>query len=67
MLDHIGPAAEEWWSDFKPVSLDTETKSKLLDDWNRYSSTLNIPAAVKERDEVLVDLIKLKADHTALP
>lgn len=67
MLDHIGPAAEEWWADAKPVILNEETKSKLLHDWSEYSSNLDIPEAVKQRDEALVELIKSKNSRKALP
>jgi hypothetical protein len=70
-LKHLGPPFQSWWEDEArayqeiPVDLsDQNVSDELIKQSEQWTSTLDVPRLVKSRDELLVQLIKDKAEKS---
>lgn len=66
-LDHIGPMSEAIWDDLGSPRLTETLKAKLVIDLEQQLSRLSREAMIKERDDLLVDLIVSKGRAKNLP
>ncbi len=60
-LDHLGPPTESMWRDLGVVRLSESVKEKVIGGTDQELATLDLDATVRERDRVLVQLLRLKA------
>jgi 3-hydroxyacyl-CoA dehydrogenase len=67
VLQHLGPPMESWWSDLKPVHLTAEISEKAIAQVKDYLKPYSFDETVRERDEILIKLLALKAAAHELP
>lgn len=67
VLEHLGPPMESWWTDLKPVHLSAELNQKAVTETNEYFKPYSFDATVKQRDEILIKLIQMKAAASQIP
>ena len=60
ILDHAGPAIEEWWTPMAQPHLTPEVKARLVAAADEVSAGQRIDEWVAWRDENLVDILKLQ-------
>lgn len=66
-LEHLGPAIESWWNDLGEVSLSQAPRNSLIVGVDQELEPLSRSELVRQRDDVLVSLLALKAKASALP
>ena len=66
-LDHLGPAIESWWEDLGAVSISQSLRDRLVAGVDEELAPFSRPELVRQRDEVLVSLLALKAQAGELP
>jgi len=66
-LEHLGPPAQVWMDDLRPVRLTPELASQLVDGVDAELAAIDQRELVAQRDELLVSLIEQKRSHRALP
>jgi 3-hydroxyacyl-CoA dehydrogenase len=62
-LDHLGPTQEARWAALGSAPLTEALKDKLVAGVNAELSTQDQDSLIARRDEALVDLMRLKAQH----
>jgi carnitine 3-dehydrogenase len=67
LLEHLGPPMESWWTDLKTVHLSDELNLKAVDETKEYLKPYDFAATVKQRDDILVKLLGMKAAADQLP
>ena len=67
VLQHLGPPMESWWSDLKPVHLTAEISAKAVAQVKDYLKPYSFDETVRERDDILIKLLALKAAAHELP
>jgi carnitine 3-dehydrogenase len=67
MIDHLGPAIEDWWRDLGELTIDAELRAKLVDGVRDELSRVSVDVMTDERDALLIDLLGRKAVSTSLP
>jgi carnitine 3-dehydrogenase len=67
LLEHLGPPMESWWTDLKTVHLSDELNQKAVDETKEYLKPYDFAATVKQRDDILVKLLGMKAAADQLP
>ena len=67
LLEHLGPPMESWWADMKPVRLSAELNEKAVAQANEYLKPYRFEQTVEQRDDILVQLLGLKAKANQLP
>ena len=67
LLQHLGPPMESWWTDLKPVHLTGELNRKAVDETKEYLKPYSFDETVKQRDEILIKVLKMKAAAKQLP
>ena len=66
-LDHLGPPMEEWWRDLGEPTLSEALRAKVVEGVGDALEDRSLPAMIRQRDEVLVTLLGLKAKADQLP
>jgi 3-hydroxyacyl-CoA dehydrogenase len=66
-LDHLGPPIEEWWADMHDVAIDDSLKAMLIAGADDELSGGSMQDIAAQRDEVLLELMRLKAKAKKLP
>jgi hypothetical protein len=61
MLAHLGPPTEAMWRDLGQVSLTPEGNEAIAAGVDRELEGRDLPATVRDRDRLLVDLLQAKA------
>ena len=67
VLEHLGPPMDGYWQDLLPTRLTKEVISAVLEGSKQATRDWDMDAVVRERDEILVALLKLKASRANLP
>jgi len=67
LLEHLGPPMESWWTDLKTVHLSDELNQKAVDETKEYLKPYDFAETVKQRDDILVKLLGMKAAANQLP
>ncbi|MDB5396065.1 MAG: lcdH [Rhodospirillales bacterium] len=67
VLDHLGPPIESWWADMREVVLDDALKAKLVAGTDDELAGQSIDVIARDRDQVLLELMLLKAKADNLP
>jgi 3-hydroxyacyl-CoA dehydrogenase len=67
VLEHLGPPMESWWADLKPVQLSDALNQKAVTQVKDYLKAFSFDETVKQRDDILVTLLRLKAAASELP
>lgn len=65
VLQHLGPPMDEYWQDLLPTRLTDAVRDAVLHSAHEQTQDWDIDAVTRERDALLVQLLKLKAsaDH----
>src|SRR5690606_27018600 len=66
-LEHLGPPIEEWWADLGQVKLNPELNQQLAAGVDQELGAAKLDDIVAQRDELLLTLLKLKAQASLLP
>jgi len=67
VLDHLGPPIESWWADMHEVTIDDALKDKLVAGGDEELAGKSIDVITQDRDRVLLELMRLKAEAEHLP
>lgn len=67
VLEHLGPAAQEWMADLRDVRLTPDLSARLVDGVRDELADIDQAALTACRDRLLVDLLAAKAAATELP
>jgi 3-hydroxyacyl-CoA dehydrogenase len=67
VLDHLGPPIESWWADMREVTIDDDLKAKLVAGGDDELAGKSIDIITQDRDRVLLELMRLKAEAEHLP
>ena len=60
-LDHLGPPMDGYWQDLFPTRLTEEVKAAVLAGLKEQTQDWNMDAVVRRRDELLVELLRMRA------
>lgn len=63
LLDHLGPPMDDYWQDLLPTRLTGEVKEAVLDSAEQQMGDWDMASVARERDRLLVALLKLKAQQ----
>mgnify|MGYP005812688857 CR=1 FL=1 len=63
VLKHLGPPMDEYWQDLFPTRLTEDVKQAVLDSAEQQMGERDWDAVVRERDRLLVALLKLKSQQ----
>ena len=66
-LEHLGPPIEEWWADLGEVKLSPQLNAKIMEGMQEQLAQNDETRMVAERDEILIQLLELKARSPHLP
>lgn len=66
-LEHLGPPVEEWWADLGDVKLNSKLNRALVEGVGEEIGSADLAQIGAQRDEVLLALMQLKAQHERLP
>lgn len=61
VLQHLGPPMDEYWQDLLPTRLTDEVRDAVLSSASQQTDAWDIEAVTRERDALLVQLLKLKS------
>lgn len=67
LLEHLGPPMESWWTDLKPVHLNETLNKKAAAETKDYLKPYDFEETVRERDDILIKLLQMKASAPQLP
>jgi carnitine 3-dehydrogenase len=67
VIEHLGPPMESWWNDLGPVQLSDELVRKAVNQVQDMLKSYSFDETVRQRDEILVKLLALKAKANQLP
>jgi carnitine 3-dehydrogenase len=67
VLEHLGPPIESWWADMKPVSIDTALIAEIVAGGDAKLEGRSLEAMTRDRDRVLLELMRMKAEAEHLP
>jgi carnitine 3-dehydrogenase len=67
VLDHLGPPIESWWADMTEVTIDDELKATLVAGGDDELAGKSMDIITQDRDRVLLELMRLKAEAEHLP
>jgi 3-hydroxyacyl-CoA dehydrogenase len=67
VLDHLGPPIESWWADMTEVTIDDALKAKLVAGGDDELAGKSMDIITKDRDRVLLELMRLKSQAEHLP
>lgn len=67
VLEHLGPSVDEWWQDLFPTRMTEKTKATVLSSAKDETDDWDIDEVIRERDKLLVSLIRGKATFKHIP
>ena len=67
VLDHLGPPIESWWADMHEVTIDDALKAKLVAGGDEELAGKSMEIITRDRDRVLLELMRLKSEAEHLP
>jgi len=67
VLEHLGPPMESWWMDLQHVHLSQDLNKKAVEETKEYLKPYSFDETVKQRDEILINVLKMKAAAKQLP
>jgi carnitine 3-dehydrogenase len=67
LLQHLGPAMDGYWQTLLPTRMTPEVVDAVLDGARQQTSSWDMTAVERERDELLVKLLLAKAEQTHIP
>jgi carnitine 3-dehydrogenase len=67
LLEHLGPPTESWWADLKRVHLNADLNQKAVAQVKAFLEPYSFDQTVKQRDGILVKLLRLKEEANQLP
>jgi len=67
VLEHLGPPMESWWMDLQHVHLSQDLNKKAVEETKEYLKPYSFDETVKQRDEILIKVLKMKAAAKQLP
>lgn len=67
VLDHLGPPIESWWADMHEVTIDDGLKAQLVAGGDEELAGKSMEVITQDRDRVLLELMRLKAEAEHLP
>jgi carnitine 3-dehydrogenase len=67
VLEHLGPPMESWWADLKPAHLNADLNQKVVAQVKEFLKPYSFDQTVKQRDSILVKLLRLKEEANQLP
>lgn len=63
VLKHLGPPMDDYWQDLFPTRLTEDVRRAVLDSADQQMGDMDWASVVRERDRLLVALLKLKAQQ----
>ncbi len=66
-IDHLGPPIEDWWRDLGHPTFSDSLRAKAVEGVADELDDRSLPAMVRQRDDVLLTLLALKAEADQLP
>lgn len=67
VLEHLGPPIESWWADMKSVSIDSALIARIVAGGEAELEGRSLENMTKDRDRVLLELMRMKAEAGNLP
>ena len=67
VLEHLGPPMESWWTDLKPVHLNEALDKKAVAETKDYLKPFDFEETVRQRDDILIKVLQMKASASQLP
>jgi 3-hydroxyacyl-CoA dehydrogenase len=67
VMDHLGPPIEEWWADMHDVTIDETLKAEIVAGGAAELEGTSVESMVRDRDQVLLELMRLKTEAKNLP
>ena len=67
VLEHLGPPMESWWMNLQHVHLSQDLNKKAVEETKEYLKPYSFDETVKQRDEILINVLKMKAAAKQLP
>src|SRR5690606_25266824 len=67
VLEHLGPPIQEWWDDLGEGELSPELMRQFAQGVDDELEGAQLNEVVAERDDILLTLLKLKADSRLVP
>lgn len=66
-LDHLGEPIDGWWEDLSDIRMSDAIKKKIAEGSDAQTKAWNMAAVVAERDALLIELIRRKAELANIP
>jgi carnitine 3-dehydrogenase len=67
VLEHLGPPLESWWRDLGNLSLNKELNGSIAQGVNEELAGIDLAHLTRQRDDLLLGLLQLKADTDRRP
>ncbi|MDR3620795.1 MAG: 3-hydroxyacyl-CoA dehydrogenase NAD-binding domain-containing protein [Paludisphaera borealis] len=67
VIDHLGPPMEDWWRDLGDFTFTEAVKAEAVEGVDDELKGRSLPAMIRQRDDVLLALLALKAKADQLP
>jgi carnitine 3-dehydrogenase len=67
VIDHLGPPIEEWWRDLGDISFSTKVRSEAIAGVDDELKPFALAKLNRQRDDLLITLMALKASSDQLP
>ncbi|APW60604.1 3-hydroxyacyl-CoA dehydrogenase NAD-binding domain-containing protein [Paludisphaera borealis] len=67
VIDHLGPPMEDWWRDLGDLTFTEAVKAEAVEGVDDELKCRSLPAMIRQRDDVLLALLALKAKADQLP
>jgi 3-hydroxyacyl-CoA dehydrogenase len=67
VMDHLGPPIESWWADMRAVKIDEDLKTKIVAGGEEELTGKSMAEITADRDRVLLELMRMKAEAEKLP
>jgi len=66
-IDHLGPPIEDWWRDLGDLTFTEAIRAEAVEGVDDELKGRSLPAMIRQRDDVLLTLLALKAKADQLP
>jgi 3-hydroxyacyl-CoA dehydrogenase len=67
LLDHLGEPIDGWWQDLSTITMSDIIKKKIAEGSDAQTASWDMAAVVAERDALLIELIRRKAELANIP
>src|SRR5690606_11945458 len=67
LLKHLGPAMDSYWETLLPTRMTPEVVAAVLEGAQQQTGGWDMAAVERERDELLVKLLRAKAEQPHIP